>query len=62
MIVFECDKFKVEKDSNGEYWTIHAGTSWIEARMIYYSEFISKIAAGELVPITTKKDDSVEEL
>ena len=44
-ILFECNKFKVEKDSKGEYWTIHAGTSLLEARMIYYSEVISKIAA-----------------
>lgn len=35
-ILYESDKFRVEKDETGEKWTIFPGTSWIEANAIYY--------------------------
>jgi hypothetical protein len=35
MILYECDKFKVEQTEHGEMWTIHPGCSALEAQRIY---------------------------
>ena len=37
MIIYESEKFKIEKKYNGvTLWTIDPGTSWLESHSIYY--------------------------
>lgn len=35
MILFQCDRFKVEITESGESWTVYPGSSLIEAMSIY---------------------------
>jgi hypothetical protein len=51
MIIYQSEKFKIERDETGERWTIYPGTSWMEANSIWY-ELSNK----------TKEDEWIDEL